>query len=83
VGESVKHLVEDNLSLHASKRGADAEMNALAEAQMLDILTCDVEHIRLLELRRITVRGAGDEFYGLAYLKCFPVKLEVTPNSST
>src|SRR3546814_19496455 len=59
--EPPREMLEYNPPLHPRQGGAEADMNAMAEAQMLVLRPPDVERSRPFENRRVPARGAVEK----------------------
>ena len=56
VGEALQHLVERDPSLEPRERGAEAEVEAVAEAQVMVDRAVDVEAVAVGEVPVVAVR---------------------------
>ena len=64
IAETAQQRVEGDLPLHPGERRADAEVSAVAEAEVRVGMAPDVEALRIGELRRITI-GRGEHAHDL------------------
>jgi hypothetical protein len=60
LGEAVQQLVERDPALEAGEARAQAEVDAVAERQVRDVVAVDVEHVGIGVATRVTVRRRRD-----------------------
>src|SRR4051794_18832092 len=66
LGEALQHLVECDPSFESRQRGAEAEVDAVPEGEVMVDLAVDVEGVAVVEPAVIAVRGAVEEQDGAA-----------------
>src|SRR3954447_17820396 len=60
LGQPLTHQLERDLAFHAGERGAEAAVHSIAEADVLTLLTLDVERVRVLVDPFVAAPRPGD-----------------------
>ena len=75
--EAVEHLVERDAALEPGQRGTQAEVDAVAEREVVVDLPLDVEAVGVGEVALVAVARRGEQHHHVAGLDLLPVVLDV------
>src|SRR5438067_4335517 len=78
LGEALEHLVEGHSTLEAGERSAEAEVDAVPEAQVVADLATDVEAVAVGEPALVAVGAPVQQQHHAALGDCPAVMLDVT-----
>ena len=67
VRQSLKKHQDRHGCFQASQRSADAEVDTVAERDVVFGIALYVQSVGILELRRVSIRRSDDQRYGLAF----------------
>ena len=75
--ETLQHLVECDAALEPRERRAEAEVDAVAEGEVMIDLAVDVEAVGIGEFALVAIRRAVEQQHGAARRNDLPVELHV------